>query len=448
MSISRRNFLKVGLSSMAFFTLETTTPSWIARSAQAIGTGDCLSEDRILVIIQLAGGNDGLNTIIPVTDAAYHAARPTLGINAVDAITMDGLNSMHPALQPLADRYQDGRFAVVQNVGYVNPNLSHFTSMEYFERGYVPGEVQQIPGWASRVYDNACGCTIPDESLFYLGSGVPRIPQTMARGDCYTPPAVRDPDNYQLNADTDEALRIATIHALNDATVAPLSELEFVQRSANTMEASIADIATANATPQIVPAGSYTSDSLGRGLRLASQVIRAGFKTRIFYVTLGGFDTHANQIINDRPTERGNHPRLLGLLAQNVESFLQEMELSGNLDRTLVMTFSEFGRRVAQNASLGTDHGAANSLMMWGGSVAGGIYGGQPDLTDLQRGNLKHQIDFRTVYSYVIEEWLGCDASAVFGNTVYNDIIQPELPQIPVIEFPSRVRPAAWNAYR
>lgn len=446
MSHSRRTFLKAGISSLAYFTIESTVPNWVARSAQALcGPDDCLNGDRILVIVQLAGGNDGLNTIIPVTDPLYYNFRPNLGIAANEAITMDGINAMHPAMTPLADWYQRGLFGVVQNVGYVNPNLSHFTSMQYYEEGYVPGEERPRTGWAAKLYDNACNCDLPEDSLFYLGSGVRRLPDTMKNSECFVPPAVGNPDNYFLRADTDEQARLAAISALND-NPAVNSDIDFIQRSENSMEASIADIAVANALEPIVADGSYSDDRLGRGLKLASQVIRAGFKTRVFYVSQGGYDTHANQVLSVNPTELGNHPRLLGNLSSSLNAFLTEMELSGNLDRVLVMTFSEFGRRVAENSSLGTDHGAANSLMVLGGGVTGGIYGGQPNLTDLQRGNLRHTLDFRTIYSYVIENWLKCNARPVFGDTIYDSIVAPESEQIPFLLEQTNAR--RWRQYR
>ena len=447
MAVSRRGFLQASLGSLAFFTLENTTPNWIMRSAMALNQAGCLNEDRILVLIQLAGGNDGLNTIIPSTDPLYYAARPNLGILRNQAITMDALNSMHPAMVRLADRYQNGQFGVIQNVGYVNPNLSHFTSMEYFEHGYVPGQARDRKGWVAKLYDNACGCQLPEESLFFLGTGTTRVPQTFERADCYTPASVNNPENYRLFGNTDEDLRLAAITNLNRAPVVD-SVLDFVQRSENIMEASIEDIAVANAATDIAPDGSYSNDSLGRGLQLASKVIRSGFKTRIFYVRQGGFDTHANQVIDADPTVRGNHPRLLTNFGNSVSAFLDEMEATGNLDRVLIMTFSEFGRRVEENSSLGTDHGAANSLMMFGGRVAGGVYGGQPNLANLQRGNLRHDVDFRSIYSYVVEAWLGCDARPIFGSDVYRDVIQPDYLKIPIIQGSASANPAGWMSYQ
>lgn len=448
MQLNRRNFMKVGLSSMAYFTLEATTPNWIIRSANALGTGDCLKDDRILVIIQLAGGNDGLNTIIPRTDPLYYAARPRISIPNASQVTLDSLNGMHPAMSRLGDWYQDGHFAVINNVGYVNPNLSHFSSTQYFEEGYVPGMTRPRIGWAAKLYDSACGCNPPDTALFYMGSGVGRIPKTLHGAPCYTPPAVLDPESYRLYADTDESLRLPTIESLNTIpTVDP--DIDFLQRSENALEASIDDIAIAANTAHLVPETDYSSDRLGQGLKLASQVIRAGFKTRIFYVSQGGYDTHANQIIPGMDAlERGNHPRLLSSFSNSVDAFLREMEMSGNLERVLIMTFSEFGRRVEENASLGTDHGAANSLMVFGGSIAPGIYGGQPNLADLVRGNLRHTVDFRSVYSLVIEQWLRCDPVPVFGQSAYDSIIVPDYPEIPFLDLASAVTSSSWNSYR
>ena len=179
--------------------------------------------------------------------------------------------------------------------------------------------------------------------------------------------------------------------------------------------------------------GTYTNDGFGNGLKLASQVIRAGFNTRIFYVSQGGYDTHANQIATGDPLNQGDHPRLLNTFNQNLHAFMSEMNASGDLDRVLVMTFSEFGRRVKENGSKGTDHGAANVMFLLGGGLNAGIYGGQPNLTNLIKGNLRHTVDFRTVYSRVIETWFGSSAAPVFGQAAYDNTIAPELSEVDFI---------------
>jgi uncharacterized protein (DUF1501 family) len=162
-------------------------------------------------------------------------------------------------------------------------------------------------------------------------------------------------------------------------------------------------------------------------------------------VSQGGYDTHGDQVDTNDPLNAGDHPVLLSKLDQNLHAFLSEMQLSGNLDRVLVLTFSEFGRRVQENGSKGTDHGAANVMFALGGGVAGGVYGGQPDLQNLIKGNLVHQVDFRAVYSQVIENWFGASALPVFGSTAYNSIIAPDMAKVPYLTGTAAVR--NWQKY-
>ncbi len=458
MKINRRKFLQAGLSGMTYFTTMATTPNWIIRSANAL---DCLTNNKILVIVQLAGGNDGLNTVIPRNDPRYYdidpttALRPNLHIPSGSEINMDGINGLHPRLPDLAEWYQKGMLAVCQNVGYVNPNLSHFTSTDFWELGYVPGEVRGKDGWIARFYDNECnGAGGEADPLFMLASGISAIPDSMEGSGSYVPPAIRDPEHYALAASQDEELRLQAIVDLNAVPADPLvdAEIDFLQRSVGVAEASAQDIAIAVSEPDLLPPGSYSDDKLGSGLKLASQIIRSGFNTRIFYVSQGGYDTHANQVGVGDPLNTGDHPELLATLNQDLNAFMTDMQLSGNLDRVLILTFSEFGRRVGENSSSGTDHGAANSLFVMGGQVQGGVYGGQPDLSPdillANRGNLKHEVDFRSVYTRVIENWFGGNGSEVFGQTTYSQVIQPELADLNFLQQSSNIRLDKWTQYR
>jgi uncharacterized protein (DUF1501 family) len=284
----------------------------------------------------------------------------------------------------------------------------------------------------ARYFDNACAGLGEVNPLAITAAGISRVPDCFKGITGYSPPAISKTHNYALRADTDGDARLAAIHAVNSiATSDP--DLDFLQRSENQTEASIQDLQTAAARPTLVPESDYTDDSLGRGLKLISQIIRAGFSTRIYYASQGGYDTHGVQVNLGNPLSAGEHPRLLGAFDTSVDAFLTEMELSGNIDRVLVMTFSEFGRRVKENGSgsrRGTDHGAANCLFVMGGQVRGGVYGGQPDLTDLIKGNLKHKIDFRSVYAKVIEGWLGGRATTVFDDAIYNGVIRSELAEL------------------
>ncbi|MDP6058345.1 MAG: DUF1501 domain-containing protein [Pirellulaceae bacterium] len=431
MRIPRRDVLKVGISSMACYSTLATTPSWISNSALALDESS--DDDRILVILQQAGGNDGLNTVIPYTDEGYRDLRPKLGVPLGKQLTLDSQNGFHPQLRRLARRFVDkGQIGIVQNVGYKNPNYSHFSSMDYYEFGMVPGEPAPSTGWMARYFDNHCAGLGQSNPLAITAAGIPRVPDSFKGISGYTPPAISRTHTYALRTDADGDARLPAIHAANSiATKDP--ELEFLQRSENQTEASVKDLQTAAAKPTIVPERNYSDDTLGRGLKLISRIIRAGFDTRIFYASQGGYDTHGQQVKLSDPLNAGMHPPLLGAFDRSVDAFLTEMELSGNIDRVLIMTFSEFGRRVKENgggARRGTDHGAANSFFLMGGGVRGGVYGGQPDLSDLEKGNLKYKIDFRSVYSKVIEGWLGGNATSVFDQAVYDGVIRPQLPDL------------------
>ncbi|MBI2480467.1 MAG: DUF1800 family protein, partial [Planctomycetia bacterium] len=430
-------FHKAGFSSMAYYSTLATTPHWISRSAQAFESSADGHKDRILVILQQEGGNDGLNTVIPYTDDLYRAARPALGVPMGKQLTIDDWNGFHPQLRRLADRYLDkGQVAVVQNVGYVNPNQSHFSSMDYYEFGMVPGETPPSSGWMARYFEKERAGEEKTNPLAITTAGLGQVPDSFKGIAGYTPPAISQTHTYAMRADTDVDARLAAIHAVNSIAT-PDPDIDFLQRSENQTEASVDDLQTAAAQPTIVPEREYSDDTLGRGLKLVSQIIRAGFSTRIFYVSQTGYDTHGVQVNLRDPLNIGMHPDLLGSFDRSVNAFLTEMELSGNLDRVLVMTFSEFGRRVKENGSgerRGTDHGAANCFFLIGGQVRGGIYGGQPDLADLDKGNVKHKIDFRSLYAKVIEDWLGGQATSVFDAQVYEEVIRPELPQLACIK--------------
>lgn len=423
MSLNRRDFLKTGLSSLAYFTMASTVPLWISKSAQAI-TNDAAG-DRILVIVQLAGGNDGLNTVIPYTDALYNGQdlRPNLHIvNGLGPTTLDSLNAFHPKLIRLTDWFNEGKVAVVQRVGYPNPDLSHFLATDFWELGTSPGSALETrQGWVSRYVDQQCADAPPGsiDALTMLAAGTFLVPLTLNGSTIYTPPAAADFDFYRIISPGgdfgDHILRFIE-ELSNTPTLDP--NVDFLQRSANLTQASVDDIDTASQEPEI---NAYPGGSLGQGLNMVSKVVRAGFSTRVFYVSQGGYDTHANQFQGGDPVNLGDHPQLLDTFDQSIHAFLADMEASGNLDRVVLMTFSEFGRRVAENNSSGTDHGTASSLFVMGGQVKGGVYGGQPDLADLLSGNLRHHIDFRSVYGRILQDWLEVDPEPIFGTADFKD---------------------------
>jgi uncharacterized protein (DUF1501 family) len=426
--------MKTGLSSLAYLSTASTVPLWISNSAEAVANS--IPDDRILVVLQMAGGNDGLNTVIPFTDPKYadtssNALRPNLHIvSGLQSTELgDGLNAFHPKLARVSEWFQNGNVAVVQNVGYPNPTLSHFLGTEFWELGISPGSnLSADRGWAARYYDNMCDGLPPAEvnALTMMAASLGRLPKTLSGSQNYLPPAVRNFNAYQIRTPlwpTDLGSLIREyIEIMNSLDVPVSSSLDFIQRASTVAQVSVDDLKIAASTPRIhsYPTGSNT---LGPGLEMVSRIIRTEvpkFSTKIFYVTQNGYDTHANQSDGSDPANRGAHPLLLEEFDRSVDAFLQDLADSGNLDRVVLLTFSEFGRRPQENGSNGTDHGTANCLFAFGGRVLGGVYGGQPDLSSLssgnQGGNLKHAIDFRSVYSVVLRDWLNVDPELVFGQ--------------------------------
>lgn len=405
MKLTRRDFIKAGLGSFAYLSASAAVPAWVAKSAHGLENSEF--DDRILVLVQMGGGNDGLNTVIPYEDARYYNARRRLAIRDGYHELGDGLNALHPQLENMKSWYDDGNMALLQNVGYPNPNLSHFLSTDYYEFGASPGSTLEPGdrGWVMRFFDNACAGIAPEDipALSILALNTSRLPDALSGSERYLPSRVSDLDDFGIRSGGEARARYLT--ALNRLNV-PNNDLDYIQRVENVAEATIAEFEEASETADL---REYPGDRLGRGLQNISKLIRSGRQTKVYYCSQGGYDNHANQ-----PWE---HASLLGTFDSALNAFLSDMRDSGNLHKVLVLTFSEFGRRVEENGSDGTDHGGANCLMALGGGVNGGVYGGQPDLQpgNLIRGNLAHKVDFRAIYSNVIADWFGEDASAVFG---------------------------------
>ena len=463
MEQSRRDFLKTSLSGLAYFSTAASVPMWLSKSAQAACTNG-IPDDRILIIYQQAGGNDGLNTVIPYTDPRYYMPEADGGLRQNLRISTglelgDGLNALHPKLAHLKSWYDSGNMAIIQNVGYPNPNLSHFLGTELWEKGISPsGVLETEQGWVSRFYDNQCNGAPQStlEPLAMMANGLSSVPMTLSGSTHYFPPAVRKFDSYEIDTPQPSELGDhikAYINSLNNLSVQVDSQMDFIQRTSNVTQASVEDMVIASQIPLInqypgdgdnsLPIDSYR---LGPGLEMVSKIIRAEqFNTKIFFVQQGGFDTHAQQFGYNGgtpdPANTGSHARLMEEADAALDAFLGDMAISGHLDKIVLMSFSEFGRRPQENGSQGTDHGTANNLMVLGGDgVLGGVYGGQPDLANLvggnQGGNLQYQVDFRSVYSVILRDWLGVDPESIFGTEDFYDPslhISSGMPDIPFI---------------
>ena len=390
---SRREFLRKGFYGLGVgaglpVILNQTSA---ALAAQALrGTSIETYPDRILVVVELSGGNDGLNTVVPFGDDTYYQVRPNLGIREHDVLEVADGFGFHPALVGFERLYKDGHMAVVHGCGYENPSLSHFSSMGYWHSG-VPNGGDPL-GWVGRLADGAYDHDAQGNVIINIGTS-----QAMAVQSRHHPPLVfSDPGRLRREGTVDEQTALA---ALSPAATTDNASLEFLRSSAqNAMESGVLVRETASAYQTSVD---YGIGGLSGPLRQTAALIAAELPTRLYYVSYSGnsFDTHVHQA--------DAHARLLAYTADAVRGFIEDMKRIGRSDDVAVMMFTEFGRRVEENASLGTDHGTATPMFVFGTGVAGGMYGQHPSLTDLDDGNLKMTTDFRRVYATMIEEWLG-----------------------------------------
>ena len=367
------------------------------------------SKETVLVIVQLSGGNDGLNTVIPARDERYRGNRPELAISPDEVLTIDSQLGFHPAMRGLADLLEDDQLAIVQGVGYDNPNRSHFESMDIWHTCFRKGAARNT-GWLGRYLDGSVQADTEDnaangQDVAAIHLGAEKQPLALAAERVRTP-SIASLDRFRLNTGGRQEL----LQAIEGLAVAqrgasnPL--LEFVQ--SNTTAALSASQRVEQAAQQYQPAVDYPDSQLATKLKVVAQLIDAGLRTRIYYLTLDGFDTHSQQ--------PAAHAALLDQWSGAVAAFVRDVTEHGHGQRVLCLSFSEFGRRVKENASQGTDHGAAAPLLLAGDAVKAGLIGDHPSLDDLQDGDLKHHTDFRQVYATLLEDWLGYPSSALLGG--------------------------------
>jgi uncharacterized protein (DUF1501 family) len=425
---TRREFLRTGLLGGS---LSWTLPAFLSRTmqtlhAQADGAliqGVTGRDGNILVVLQLAGGNDGLNTVIPTGNDEYRKARPTLGLTDSSILRIDPATGLHPSLSGLASAYQDGHLAIVQGVGYPNPNRSHFRSTEIWATA-VDSDKSSTTGWIGRYFDNACsGCDasvgiaaasqLPQsfaaatpKGVLYQGGGGTKKKTSKKKGS-----NLSDSDASMMTMEEDDAGEAGgSIGMLNGpGNLGKMSALDFLERTEMDAKVSQQEIAKASAKAKnSIP---YPGSRLGQNFAMVSRLIAGGMPTRIYYLSLGGFDTHTQQAVA--------HERLLKEMGDAVSAFLADLKAQGNLGRVTLMTFSEFGRRVKENASGGTDHGAAAPLFLAGGGVKAGLLGQMPSLApkDLFDGDVKYNTDFRSVYATVLEKHLGVKSEPILKKS-------------------------------
>ena len=401
---SRREFL--GRSSLLGFG--ATVPGFLGRTAgAALPLGKAGAKDTVLVVVQLTGGNDGLNTVVPFKDADYYKLRPTLAIPK-DQVKQIGADvGLHPAMDATARLLNDqSAVCIVQGVGYPNPSQSHFRSMDIWHAASTAESLTD--GWVGRALKEK---PVP---AFHLAGGNEASPLALAGAPARVP-SVTSLEDFQLKtAAASGADKLAQKGVITDAAKTPASPgspnglLDFVARTQMTTYASSDKLAAVGKAYS--PKVPYPEGAFAGRLKLAAQLIDAGVGARVFYVSLDGFDTHAGQ-----GGVEGAHANLLRQVSDGVSAFYRDLAERGHGDRVCVMTFSEFGRRGYENGSKGTDHGSGAPMFLVGGRVRAGVTGTHPSLTKMEEGNLIHSTDFRRVYAAVLDRWLGVDSKAVLG---------------------------------
>ncbi len=424
LAATRRDFLRSGLT---LVSAAATVPVFLDRTATALAgpasgakkAGSGASNDRILVVVQLAGGNDGLNTIIPYRSDIYYRARPQLAIAKTQALALTDDLGLHPAATGLKKLYDDGDLAIVQGVGYPNPDRSHFKSTEIWET--ADPQQRNHDGWLGRYFDCACkgNDALDPKSAIALTAEAPLALQ----GDRFSPVAFSTPEQLSWQPGRVSPGAREAFERLNnpdeghnpDGTLKAVTTLEYLQRTALDARMSARDIQNAAGggagrvrERMMGGGGRRGGGELARQLQMVSRMIAADLPTRVYYVSLGGFDTHAGQT--------GRHQQLMQQLGTALQEFVDTLRKNGQLGRVLIMTFSEFGRRVEQNASQGTDHGQGAPMFLIGTKVRAGLRNSHPDLRQLNQGDIPWQVDFRSVYQAVLTDWLRADSRRILGG--------------------------------
>jgi uncharacterized protein (DUF1501 family) len=423
---TRRDFLRTTLLGGA---LSWTVPSFVANTfgalhAQADGALTQITTGKdgpILILIQLAGGNDGLNTIVPYTNDFYYQARPTLGIKGDQVLKLSDTLGLNPAMTGFKSLFDAGRLSVVNGVGYPNPNRSHFRSTEIWQTA-SDEDKYLTDGWLGRYFDNACTGCDPTVAI-NIGE---RLPQAFSS---HTPTGISldNPASYRfmgagLNDDEELAYRSMYSGGAEGAqaggSVSMLSgtitlrngqnALDFLERTS--MDAQVSSDKIRDVAGKVKNMATYPGGGLANNLKLVARLIGGGLPTRVFYVSQGGYDTHTNQ--------RGAQDARLKELADSIKAFTDDLTAMGEFDRVTMMTFSEFGRRVTENGSRGTDHGAAAPMFIVGSKIKSGLLGTEPSLApaDLEDGDIKYGTDFRSVYATLLQDWLKTPSLPILGR--------------------------------
>jgi uncharacterized protein (DUF1501 family) len=410
--ISRRQFVKNGV---AAFTVGFAAPAFLSDLARAQG-----ATSRNLVVLDLGGGNDGLSTVVSYTDSFYYSRRPTIAIPAGTVLQIGSDSSgkalgLHPRLTGLRSIFNQGRLAVIQRVGYQNSSRSHFSGTDIWSTGNPPNT--QGSGWVGR-YLSTIGpldpltawSTTGDTPHAMLASGVPVAAISNIATYAFNSPNIGNAAEVSLERST--AASIASHLPINQP------HISFVAGTVQDAMATLDRVASVGTYKASV---AYPNNGFGQALQMVAGAMSKGIGTKVFFVQTGGFDTHATQ---DPNTANGTYFRLMATLDDGLTAFYNDLRNTGLVNNTLVLSFSEFGRRITENGSRGTDHGAASVMFAMGGLVRGGIYGTAADLNpngnptlENASGDVTFETDFRSAYAQVIDNWLGGNSVGVLGGS-------------------------------
>ena len=397
---TRREFLRRTGTGIGLLAFSRFAPEFLVQSTLA-ETPNPEKDRTILVLVQLAGGNDGLNTVVPFEDSNYYRLRPTLALPKEQLLRLNDTLALHPACKELHRLFGDGQLAIVQNVGYPNPNRSHFRSAEIWETASDSGEFLGT-GWIGRFLDNACaGAPTPsDPAAIHATNGLPET--FVAQHDHVT---FGVPPEFHAVRDT-ESRRLLEKLVAQEPDDPEHENLGFLQHTL--LDALVTEKRVQRVLSDYRAASEYPGNAFARSLRNVASLIAAGMSTRVYFVSLSGFDTHSNQL-----TQQAN---LLRTLSEGLAAFQRDLRAHGLDRQVMTVTFSEFGRRPSENLSKGTDHGTAAPLFVMGGRVRAGMHGTAPSLHLERNQDLTFSTDFRQVYASVLEDWLGCPAAGVLGR--------------------------------
>ncbi len=412
---SRREFLS---GSLGLLSAAGTLPMFLGGTVRALAGPDKDPaqrdrEGRVLVVVQLAGGNDGLNTCVPYEMDPYYRLRPRLAVPKRDVLKLEDGIGLHPAATGLKELFDAGRMAVVQGVGYPNPNRSHFTSMDIWHT--ADPELRKHEGWLGRYFDACCAGSEPTPDPI-TGIALMRESPLAMQGEKFAPLSFENPDSLAWRAAARDRDAAATFRQLQGSPATASQPVDADENLAAYLERAAlqaivgAEQIRAAAGRELRSPGRRGGDggALGRELQLVARMIAAELPTRVYYVSMGGFDTHT--------TQETRHRRLLTEFSAAMQDFVETLEADKLLDRVLIVTFSEFGRRAQENSSGGTDHGEAAPMFLFGSKVLPGLHQPHPDLGKLHRGDLAFGVDFRRVYATVLRHWLGIGPEKVIGG--------------------------------